>query len=90
MLYMVVERFKAGAVPEIYRRARAQGRHLPPGLEYVDSWVDLNYTRCFQLMRTDEPALFERWKNAWADLVDFEVVPVRTSVEAAEAIAPKL
>jgi hypothetical protein len=90
MLYMVVERFKAGAVPEIYHRARAQGRHLPPGLEYVDSWVDLNYTRCFQLMRTDEPALFERWKNAWADLVDFEVVPVRTSVEAAEAIAPKL
>lgn len=90
MLYMVVERFKAGAVPEIYRRARAQGRKLPPGLEYVDSWVDLNYTRCFQLMRTDEPALFERWKNAWADLVDFEVVPVRTSGEAAEAIAPKL
>ena len=90
MLYMVVERFKADAAPEIYRRARSHGRQLPPGLEYVDSWVDLPYTRCFQLMRTEEPALFEKWKSAWSDLVDFEVIPVRTANEAAQAIAPKL
>jgi Protein of unknown function (DUF3303) len=90
MLYMVVERFKSNAAPEIYRRARAHGRQLPPGLEYVDSWVDLNYTRCFQLMRTERPALFEKWKGAWADLVDFEIIPVRTSSEAAQVIAPKL
>jgi hypothetical protein len=26
MLYMIIERFKDGAAPDIYRRARAQGR----------------------------------------------------------------
>jgi hypothetical protein len=53
----------------------------------VDSWVDLDYTSCFQLMRTEEPALLEKWKSAWTGLVDFEVVPVRASSEAAQAIA---
>jgi Protein of unknown function (DUF3303) len=90
MLYMVVERFKASAAAEIYRRARAHGRRLPAGLEYVDSWVDMDYTRCFQLMRTDQPALFDEWVKFWGDLVDFEIIPVRTSSEAAQAIAPKL
>jgi Protein of unknown function (DUF3303) len=90
MLYMVVEQFQPNAAPKIYRRARTHGRQLPPGLEYVDSWVDLTYTRCFQLMRTENPALFEKWISAWADLVDFEVIPVRTSSEAAQVIAPEL
>jgi len=86
MLYMVVEHFNPGAAPEIYRRARKRGRMMPPGLEYVDSWVDQNYSKCFQLMRTDEPALLDVWMQAWSDLVRFEVVPVRTSAEAANDI----
>ena len=87
MLYMVIEHFKPGAAPDIYRRARERGRQIPPGLEYVESWVDLEYSRCFQLMRTDDVALFDVWIRAWSDLVRFEVVPVRTSAEAAQAIA---
>ena len=87
MLYMVVEHFNPGAAPEIYRRARERGRLLPPGLEYVDSWVDLEYSRCFQLMRTDDAALFDPWINAWSDLVRFEVIAVRTSAEASRAAA---
>jgi hypothetical protein len=90
MLYMVIERFKDGAAPEIYRRARDRGRLLPAGLEYVDSWVDLEYRRCFQLMRTDDPDLFDVWMRAWSDLTSFEVVPVRTSAEAARSIADRL
>jgi len=90
MLYMVIEHFQPGSAPEIYRRARDQGRMLPPGLEYVDSWVDLDYRRCFQLMSTDDPALFESWTRAWSDLARFEVVPVRTSVEAARQIVERL
>jgi hypothetical protein len=85
MLYMVVERFRPGAAEAIYRRVRERGRQIPAGLEYVDSWVDLAFSRCFQLMRTEEPALFEPWMRAWGDLVDFEIVPVRTSAEAARA-----
>jgi uncharacterized protein DUF3303 len=90
MLYMVIEHFNAGAAPEIYRRARDRGRLLPPGLEYVDSWVDLDYRRCFQLMRTEDPALFEVWIRQWSDLGRFEVVPVRTSADAARHIADQI
>jgi uncharacterized protein DUF3303 len=87
VLYMVIEHFNPGAAPEIYQRARERGRQLPAGLEYLDSWVDLDYSRCFQLMRTDDRALFEVWISRWADLARFEVIPVRTSAEAARAAA---
>jgi len=83
---MVIEHFNPGAAAEIYRRARERGRMLPPGLEYVDSWVDLEYARCFQLMRADDRALFDAWMCSWSDLARFEVIPVRTSAEAAAAI----
>jgi hypothetical protein len=86
MLYMVIEHFNDGAAPAIYERAREKGRQLPPGLEYVDSWVDLDYARCFQVMRTDDRATIDRWIVAWRDLARFEVIPVRTSVEAARHI----
>ena len=55
MLYMVVETFIRGPAP-VYERAADQGRLLPDGLEYGDSWVDERLDRCFQLMRTDDPA----------------------------------
>ena len=60
----------------------------PDGLTYLDSWVETNQDRCFQLMETDDPALLEVWAASWADLVDFEFVPVRTSRENAALFAP--
>ena len=87
MLYMVIEQFAEGRAADIYRRAREHGRGLPPGLDYLDSWVDLEYRRCFQLMRTDDPTLFEQWMVHWQDLVRFEVIPVRPSREAAESMS---
>lgn len=90
MLYMVVERFKEGAAPAVYRRTRDRGRMIPDGLEYVSSWVDLDFTTCYQLMRTDDASLFAVWTDAWKDLVEFQIVPVRTSAEAAQVIAPRL
>jgi hypothetical protein len=80
---MVIETFVQGPGP-VYARAAAGGRRLPPGLAYVDSWVDAHrLDRCFQLMETEDPALFEAWIAEWRDLVDFEVVPVVGSAEAA-------
>ena len=89
MLYMVIERFNDGAAPSIYRRVRERGRQLPAGLEYVDSWVDLDYARCFQLMRTDDRATLDRWIAAWSDLARFEVIAVRTSAEAARLMTER-
>ena len=84
MRYMVIERYTSGPGP-VYERAAMRGRMLPDGLHYVDSWIvdDGQLDRCFQLMETDEPALFEEWTRLWSDLVAFEIVPVLTSNEAA-------
>jgi len=90
MLYIIVERFKTPGAIDVYRRARDQGRMMPEGLEYVSSWVDLNFERCFQVMKTDNLDLLKQWLSRWSDLVDFEVIPVRTSAEAMESIAPRL
>ena len=81
MLYMVVERFKEGVMPEVYRRLREKGRMMPEGLEFISSWIDLDFKTCYQLMRTEDESLFRRWTDAWDDLMEFEIVPVRTSVE---------
>jgi len=82
---MVVERFRRGPDP-VYQRAADQGRLLPDGLVYVDSWVDERLDRCFQLMETDDPALLDEWTERWSDLAEFEVVPVMTSAEAAKRV----
>ena len=63
---------------------------MPDGLEYVSSWVDAEFKTCYQLMRTEDASLFAVWTSAWKDLVEFEIVPVRTSAEAAQTIAPQL
>jgi uncharacterized protein DUF3303 len=79
MHYMVVERFKdAGA---IYKRFREKGRMMPDGLKYVSSWIDRDLKTCWQIMETDDERLFRQWTDAWSDLMDFEIIPVRSSAE---------
>jgi Domain of unknown function (DUF3303) len=78
---MVIETFVRGPGP-VYERAAERGRMLPPGLEYVDSWVDeRGLDRCFQLMETEDPALFDDWIANWRDLAEFDVTPVISSAE---------
>jgi len=88
MLYMVIERFKDA--PAIYQRLREKGRMMPEGLGYVSSWIDLDFKVCWQLMQTEDFALFDLWTANWNDLIDFEIVPVRTSTEAVELMNAKL
>ena len=90
MLYMIVERFKTPGAIDVYRRARDQGRMMPEGLEYISSWVDLEFEKCFQVMKTENADLLQQWIQHWSDLVEFEVIPVRTSAEAMQTIAPSL
>ena len=81
MLYMVIERFKQGAAPEIYRRFREQGRMMPDGLDYVSSWISHDLKTCWQVMQTANQEKFAQWTRNWDDLMDFEIIPVRTSAE---------
>ena len=90
MLFMVIEHFKNGDAVPVYRRFREQGRLAPPGVNYVNSWVTSDLARCFQIMDAPDRALLDQWLARWTDLVDFEVVPVVTSAEAAASVAPRL
>jgi hypothetical protein len=61
---------------------------LPTGLAHLQSWVDeRGLNRCFQLMETEDPSLFDRWIAGWSDLVEFEIVPVISSDDAAARVA---
>ncbi|MBK8467109.1 MAG: DUF3303 family protein [Chloracidobacterium sp.] len=86
MLYMVIENFKDRNAAAVYKRFQEKGRMMPDGLNYIDSWIEPNHERCFQLMETDDPALFDQWTANWNDLVDFEIVPVITSKEARDKV----
>jgi hypothetical protein len=86
-LFMVVEHFRQGQAPAVYRRFRERGRMAPAGLIYVSSWVDLGFQRCYQVMETDDESLLKQWTANWSDLVDFEIIPVRSSAEAASIMA---
>jgi len=90
MLFMVVEHIKNGKAKEIYRRLQEKGRMMPEGLNYVDSWVEPNFDRCFQLMECNDLRLFQQWVAQWQDLVEFEIVPVVPSKETVETITPML
>lgn len=82
MMYMVVEDFREGCVQAVFRRAAEHGRMLPDGVEYIDSWVSKDLSRCYQLMRCEDRSLLDEWMAEWSDLVAFEVVPVLSSREA--------
>jgi hypothetical protein len=90
MLFMVIEHFHGGQAPAIYRRFRDRGRMAPEDVKYVSSWVDLEFRRCFQVMDAVSEARLKEWTRNWIDLIDFEIVPVQTSKEAADAMAPQL
>jgi len=85
---MVIETFTRGA-GAVYERAAKRGRMLPPGLVYVDSWIDeRSLDRCFQLMEAEDPSLLDDWIANWSDLAEFEVVPVIDSAAAAARVSP--
>jgi hypothetical protein len=44
---MILETFRPGKRAAIYRRFEKQGRMLPAGLHYLDSWVEKDGERCF-------------------------------------------
>jgi hypothetical protein len=91
MIFMVIERFKDDDMLPIYKRVRDEGRMLPQGLEYIDSWVEPNFSRCFQLMECDDLRLLQQWILKWRGSgVSFEIVPVVSSKDTREVVAPHL
>lgn len=87
MRYLVIERFRHGPIP-VYARFRDRGRMAPDGLAYVSSWITHDGMTCYQVMECADRGVLDQWMGAWSDLVDFEVLPVMTSAEAAQRFTP--
>jgi Protein of unknown function (DUF3303) len=90
MLFMVIERFRDRDAKAVYRRFRDQGRMMPEGLNYVGSWIEANFDRCFQLMECDDARLLQEWLLNWSDLMQCEIVPVVPSDQTRAAVQPHL
>ncbi|MGE0823109.1 MAG: DUF3303 domain-containing protein [Candidatus Binatia bacterium] len=91
MLFMVIEHFTDNDMVPIYQQIRDGGRMLPEGLTYIDSWVEPNFSRCFQLMESNDLRLFQEWALQWRGFgVTFEIIPVVRSKETQEVVAPYL
>jgi hypothetical protein len=91
MLFMVIERFRDNDMLPIYKRIRDRGRMLPEGLKYIDSWIEPNFSRCFQLMECDDARLFQQWLlELRGSGVTMEFVPVVPSKDTREVVAPHL
>ena len=91
MLFMIIERFQDNDMLPIYQRVNDEGRMLPEGLKYIDSWVEPNFSRCFQLMECDDLRLLQEWILKWRNSgVTFEIVPVVSSKETQKVIDPLL
>lgn len=90
MLFMVIETYRNADPVPVYRRFRDRGRLAPDGLAYRGSWVTPDLSRCYQLMECDDRTLLDEWIGRWNDIVDFEVIEVMTSADAAAAVASRL
>ncbi len=91
MLFMIIERFRDNDMVPTYKRVQDTGRMLPEGLKYIDSWVEPNFSRCFQLMECDDLRLIQKWVLQWRGLgTTFEIVPVVNSTETREVVTPYL
>lgn len=88
---MVIETFKGADMVPVYRRLKERGRMMPDGLKYIDSWIEPNFARCFQLMECDDATLLQKWVLEWQGLgMSFEIVPVVPSKDTREVVAPYL
>ena len=90
MHYLVIESFRGGDPVPVYVRFRRQGRMMPEGLHYVSSWITEDLSRCYQVMECADRSLLDAWMAQWSDLMAFEVLPVLTSAQVLERIAPRL
>jgi hypothetical protein len=91
MLFMVIERFRDNDMVPIYREVRDRGRLLPKGLTYINSWIEPDFSRCFQLMECDDLRLLQQWVLEWRGSgTTFEIVPVVTSADTHDVVAPYL
>lgn len=88
--YMVIETFFDNSTEKVYERFHSKGRMLPEGLHYLDSWLEKNGDRCFQLMETEQFELFQQWTEQWDDLTHFEIIEIKEKPTQKEQVGKRV
>lgn len=73
MYYMITATYKGDDVHDIPKHAKDHFLKPPDGIEHIDTWVGMNGRRHFQVLRTDNESLLQKWTIQLNDLFDFEV-----------------
>jgi hypothetical protein len=60
---------------------------LPPGLAYLDSWIDTPTRPLLPADGDGRCELVDEWTANWNDVVTFEIIPVISSAEANARVA---
>ena len=84
---MIIEKFHADKVKQLYKRFDEKGRMMPEGVKYVNSWINEDITVCYQVMEATSISHLHEWIANWNDLVDFEIIPVISSAEAKKRLS---
>jgi len=83
---MIIERFHPGKIKALYQHFEENGRMLPAGVNYINSWINGQVNICYQVMESDAEEKIYEWINHWKDFAHFEVIPVITSAQAKEKV----
>lgn len=81
---MIIETFEPDKVEQVYERFAKKGRLLPKGVTYINSWVDMELSTCYQVMEAAHQELIEEWTSNWEDLASFKIIPVLESRQASK------
>jgi hypothetical protein len=73
MDYMITATYKGDDAHDIPKHAKDHFFKPPDGIEHVDTWVGMNGRRHFQVLRTDNESLLQKWIMQPDDLFDVEV-----------------
>lgn len=76
MLFMCVYRMTPDVRDETNERFMEAGGPPPPGVQMVGRWHAAGGNYGWTLAETDDAEALARWCHEWADLIDFEIVPV--------------
>ena len=83
MKYMIAFPLSADTFEERTARFLETGGSPPEGVTMLGRWHSLGLDQAFVLAETDDPKGIYKWISQWADLVEFEVVPVIEDEDAA-------
>ena len=86
MTYLIIEKFYPEKIKALYQRFDEQGRMMPEGVTYINSWIDEAVETCYQIMESESREKLEEWMDNWKGYADFTVIPVITSAQAKEKV----